>query len=167
MAVAIRDYGYTHVKIYNGGLKEWVAAGLPVESIEKLPDHKTTFLTAEEVKQKMDIAEKSDCISQDGMPLLTFLDLRTERVPEGVETPLVIRSKCRTISGVLDDLQRDDFRQNIPANSPVIVITETGNRDDYAARYLRGFGYTMISGLQYGMRGWIKADFPTVSLEKQ
>jgi len=167
VAVAIRQYGYTNVKIYNGGLKEWISAGLPVESTEKLPEYEVDFLSAEYVKSKMDIAEKSGCLSADGLPLLTFLDLRTERVPEGAEAPLVIRSLCPTISGFLDDLQRADFRKKVPLDSLVIVITETGNRDEYAARYLYKFGYTQVLGLQYGMRGWIKADFPTVSFEKQ
>ncbi|SHO50258.1 rhodanese-like domain-containing protein [Desulfopila aestuarii] len=167
MAVAIKEYGYTNVKIYNGGLKDWIGAGLPVVSDEKLPEYKTIFLSAEDVKQRMGVAEKSGCLSENGLPLLTLLDLRTERVPEGAEAPLVIRSSCQTVSGFLDDLQRDDFRKKIPVDSPIIVITETGNRDEYAARYLHKYGYNQVFGLQYGMRGWIKADYPTVSLEKQ
>jgi len=167
VAVAIRQYGYTNVKIYNGGLKEWISDGLPVESTEKLPEYEVNFLSAEDVKNKMDVDEKRGCLSADGLPLLTLLDLRTERVPEGAEAPLVINSICPTISGFLDDLQRADFRNKVPLNSLVIVITETGNRDEYAARYLYKFGYTQVLGLQYGMRGWIKADFPTVSIEKQ
>lgn len=167
MAVVIKNNGYSNVKIYNGGLKEWIDSGLEVESHEVLPEYETRFYTAEELKEQIDLAGKTKCLSAKGAPFLTLLDLRTERVPEGGALPLLIRSSCNTVSGLLDDLQQDDFRKKIPIDTPVFVITETGNRDDFAVKYLSKFGYTKVYGLKFGMRGWIKADFPTVSQEAE
>jgi len=160
VAVAIRRHGYTNIRIYNGGLKEWIGAGLPVEVIEPLPEYDVGFITAKELKQQVDLAEKSSCRTAGDKPIFTLLDLRTERIPEGLESPLVIRTCCTTITGYLDDLMNEEFRKNIPRDVPVYLVTETGNRDLFAARYLSKFGYTNVVGLQFGMRGWIKADYP-------
>ena len=161
MAVAIRELGYTNVKIYNGGMREWLKAGLPVEVIDPIPEYTAAYHSTDELKKMLDEAEKTGCREADGTPRLTLLDLRTERAPEGSRSPLVIDTSCDTISGYLDDLQREDFRGRIPRTSPVVVVTETGNRDDYAASYLSKHGYTNVFGLRFGMRGWIKADYPT------
>jgi len=167
VAVAIRGHGYTNIKIYNGGLKEWIAAGLPVETVDPLPAYDVGFITAKDLKLQVDLAEKSGCRRADDKPMFTLLDLRTERVAEGLETPLVIRTCCNTITGYLDDLMDERFRKQIPKDIPVYVVTETGNRDLYAVRYLSKFGYANVSGLQFGMRGWIKADYPMVMPVRQ
>lgn len=62
---------------------------------------------------------------------------------------------------LLDDLLSEEVRKMIPKVGEVITITETGNRDEYAIRYLSQFGYTNIKGLKFGMRGWLKQRYPT------
>ena len=39
-------------------------------------------------------------------------------------------------------------------------MTETGNRDMFVMKYLYRYGYTNIKGLEFGMRGWIKSNYP-------
>lgn len=167
MAVAIKRHGYTNIKIYNGGIKEWVGAGLQTVAVDPLPAYDTQFVSSAELKAKLDMAESSGCRSAAGKPLLTLLDLRTERIPEGGVSPLIIQSSCPTVSGSLDNLQYNHFRVRIPRDIPVHVITETGNRDVYAARYLSSHGYSNIFGLEFGMRGWLKADYPTITVAEQ
>ena len=166
MAVAIRERGYLNVKIYNGGMKDWRASGFTIEQLEPLPAYKTTFWSAEELKTRLDEAGQNGCRAGDGSSLLTLLDLRISRIPEGGERPLVIDTICPTVTVMLDDLQKSMVRQLLTQNYPVVVVTETGNRDDYASRYLTRFGYENVYGLRFGMRGWIKANYPTRSLAR-
>lgn len=167
MAVAIKNHGYTNIKIYNGGLKEWQESGLPIERMEPLLDYDVQFVTNQQLHDKLLPAEGNGCRTPNGRSLLTILDLRTERIPEGATVPVVIRTTCRTISGLLDDLLVERFRNRIPIDSPVYVVTETGNRDVFAARFLKRYGFSNIFGLQFGMRGWLKADYPTVQIDAQ
>lgn len=161
MAVAIKDAGYTNIRIYNGGLKEWMASGNPVEVIDALPEYTLPMVAAKQLLLKLNEAAANNCSTPDGKPFLTLLDLRTDRTPEWSTVPLTITSNCTTITGVIDDLLDEKFRKNIPSNSPVYTITETGNRDIFAGRYLKKKGYTNVYGLRFGMRGWIKNDYPT------
>ncbi|WP_136806111.1 hypothetical protein [Desulfosediminicola flagellatus] len=161
LAVAIKRAGYSNIRIYNGGLKEWIASGNTVEVIDHLQEYTLPMIDAAELLKKITAAKENGCTSVDGRPFLTLLDLRTERSQAGGNVPLNIASNCTTIEGVMDDLLDEQFRSNIPIDSPVYVITETGNRDRYVGRFLKKYGYTNITGLIFGMRGWIKADYPT------
>jgi len=49
---------------------------------------------------------------------------------------------------------------SVPRAGLVVTITETGNRDSFLIRYLYKFGNVNTKGLQFGMRGWLKADYP-------
>ena len=40
LAARLRELGYRHVRVYRGGIEDWVAAGLPVERLD--PDYRTT-----------------------------------------------------------------------------------------------------------------------------
>ena len=76
-------------------------------------------------------------------------------------TPMpYIKTNCRTIHCQVDDFQNPDVRSRIPQKGLTLIISETGNRDWAALRYLAQWGYTNIAGLQFGMRGWIKSGFP-------
>lgn len=61
----------------------------------------------------------------------------------------------------LDDLLDESTRKTIPRTGLVVIVTETGNRDEFAIRYLSQFGYDNIVGLKFGMRDWIKQRYPT------
>lgn len=71
-----------------------------------------------------------------------------------------MKSRCGTVHCLFDQLAEDAVRRQVPRDGLVATITETGNRDGLAARYLSRFGYDNVVGLQFGMRGWIKLNYP-------
>ncbi len=161
MAVVIKALGFNKIKIYNGGLKDWLNSGLPTEAIAPLADYEARFVSAEELYAYVLHAEENGCVQVDGKVAFTLLDIRTEPDIESDSNSAVITNPCETVTGILDDLQDESFRQKIPKDTPVFVITETGNRDVFAIRYLHTFGYSNIKGLKFGLRGWLMANLPT------
>lgn len=131
-----------------------------IDTLELLPEYKSQYLTAEEVLSKL-IPSNNTCKNEAGNPNVTLLDLRTEHHLKDVKRPLIIKSDCLTIFCLLDDLQKDEVRKQIPKKSLVVTVTETGNRDKFALQYLSKYGYENIYGLLFGMRGWIKAGYQT------
>ena len=109
--------------------------------------------------------EAKGCTDPDGNPLLTILDLRTESSVSSDGKPLIIKTSCKTATCLMDDLRNPEVRGRLPLSGLVVTITETGNRDLSAIRYLSQFGYKNIKGLVFGMRGWIKSDYPTAVME--
>ncbi len=103
------------------------------------------------------MAEASGCRDSAGNPVLAILDLRTENHLKTDRPVPTIETSCPIIVALLDDLQNPKVRNKIPKDCPVVTITETGNRDKFAIQYLSEFGHDNISGLLFGMRGWIKA----------
>lgn len=160
MAVAIKKIGYTNIKIYNGGIKDWVDAGHNIESREPLPKYEGMFITTDELLSAIESADKNDCKDPQNQVLLTILDLRTENYLETDNPVPAIRTRCKTIKCLLDDLINPDFRMQIPHEGLVVTITETGNRDIFAMKYLYRYGYKNIKGLDFGIRGWIKLNYP-------
>ena len=67
-------------------------------------------------------------------------------------------------------MKLDDFIENyelinsLPKKKTVVCFSETGKRDSFFQRYLLLFGFTNIISLETGMRGWIKAGFPTETI---
>lgn len=122
------------------------------------------FITVDELLALLQSAEHRHCRDANGRPLLTLLDLRTEHhLDAGNKIPptvVDIKTKCPTVFCLLDELQDPRIRGKIPKPGLVVTITETGNRDTFAIRFLSKFGYTNLKGLMFGMRGWIKKDFP-------
>lgn len=150
--------GYQNIKIYNGGLKDWKKSGYPVTVIEALPFFKVRYITPEELLEKINLAADCEC-REKGKPLLTLLDYRVERI-ERAQTTKSILTNCETIVVHLDDLLDAKIRQKIPEEGLVVLVCETGNRDKYAIRFLRKYGFSNIAALEFGMRGWIKKGFP-------
>jgi len=132
-----------------------------LESINPLPEIDTEFIAADTLQKKLDDALTQGCVDSHGNPIVTILDFRNENHLRPDNPPLRIRSNCHTQILRLDDLQDPAVRAAIPRTGLVVTITETGNRDAYVTRYLSQFGLTNIKGLQFGMRGWIKLDYPT------
>lgn len=157
----MKAFGFNNIKIYNGGIKDWKKSGLPLQTIDPLPDVDVKLITVQELLQKIKDAESADKGTGNMHPSLTILDLRTELNFQHTGTRPIIKSNCNTVFCLLDDLQDPQIRERIPKEGTVVTITETGNRDKYVVRYLSKFGYQNISGLLYGMRGWIKAGYPT------
>ncbi len=169
MAVAIKKSGFSHIKIYNGGLKDWIKAGNQVESIDPLPDTKASFITIDELMAIMTKADTQNCVDSNGNPLLTLIDIRTS---EGLSTATGgdkyrIKTQCQTITAFLDDfIDNQQLIQSIPRKGFVVSVSETGNRDAFLIRYLSKFNRSNVQGLQYGMRNWLKADYPVEAMKQ-
>jgi rhodanese-related sulfurtransferase len=132
-----------------------------------LPDVKAQFIGADEVFSALRSAEDKGCRDENGHPPVTLLDLRTEHLlgddAAARSTFTEIKTPCPTVFCLLDALQNPRIRRQIPKSGLVVVITETGNRDAFAIQYLSKFGYANIKALRFGMRGWIKKDYPVVT----
>ncbi|MBC8318680.1 MAG: hypothetical protein H8E41_12315 [Desulfobulbaceae bacterium] len=163
MAVAIKKMGFTNINIYNGGLRDWIDSGLPVESIDPLPAYNGTFISAAELREKIAETDAGGCVDKAGNPLLTIIDFRSSLIVSEKKggDKYRIQTNCRTITTVLDDfIDNPTLINSVPKTGMVVTICETGNRDLYLMRYLSKFGYSNIKGLQFGMRAWLKADYP-------
>jgi 3-mercaptopyruvate sulfurtransferase SseA len=163
MAVAIKANGFTNIKIYNGGLKDWIKSGNTTESIDPLPETKVTFIAADQLMTSITEADEKDCIDKNGQPLLTLIDFRISRnlfVKKGADK-YQIKTKCLTVTVLLDDfIDNNNLIRSIPEKGLTVSISETGNRDTFLIRYLSKSGKTDVQALKYGMRSWLKADYP-------
>ena len=160
-AVAVQALGYQNIKIYNGGIKDWKKSGLALEAARPLPEAGVQFIAADRLRQRLEASRENGCTTADGTARVTILDFRNENRLDPGHRPPRIRSDCPTRALLLDDLQDPGIRSSIPKHGWVVTISETGNRDAYAMRYLSQFGFTNIRGLQFGMRSWIKLGYPT------
>jgi rhodanese-related sulfurtransferase len=162
----VKKLGYVNIKIYNGGIKDWEKSNHRIVAVEPLPSCEEKFVTAEELLAKIKGAEADNCSGEGMNPPLVIVDLRTENhLNTGNKAP-IIKTACPTIFCLLDDLRKKSVRNRIPKSGTVVTITETGNRDKFAQQYLCKFGYKNVNGLLFGMRGWIKANFPIDSYDK-
>lgn len=164
MAVAVKSRGFTNIKIYNGGLKDWLKSGRDVESIELLPEVEVPLITADELQQRIMKAEEAGCVDSKGEPLLTLVDLRSSLyLKEKIGADhRVIQTQCETVTSILDNFITDRLLlARIPKNGVVVTVSETGNRDEFLIRYLSKHDYSNIVGLKFGMRGWLTSRFPT------
>jgi rhodanese-related sulfurtransferase len=163
-AVAVKANGFTNIKIYNGGIKDWKKSGLPIETIDTLPKINPVLITAEELLALLQAAKENDCRDSSNQPVVTLLDLRTENhlPPEAGTSPMIahIKTSCPKVLCLLDQLQLPEVRDKIPKTGLVVTVTETGNRDQFAIQYLSKYGYNNLQGLIFGIRGWIKEDYP-------
>jgi rhodanese-related sulfurtransferase len=129
-----------------------------------LPKLKARLITAEELLARLQSVEKNGCRDASNRPKVTLLDLRTENhlPPDSGASPSIvhIKTSCPRVICLLDQLQRVEVRKKIPKTGWVITVTETGNRDRFAIQYLSKYGYDNLMGLMFGMRGWIKEDYP-------
>jgi rhodanese-related sulfurtransferase len=122
------------------------------------------FITAEELLALLQSAKDNDCRGPSNHPLVTLLDMRTENhlPPESGTSEHIthIKTSCPRVFSLLDQLRLREVRDKIPKRGLVVTVTETGNRDQFAIQYLSKHGYGNLKGLMFGMRGWIKEDYP-------
>lgn len=155
--------GYTNIKIYNGGIKDWKKSGYKLDVIEPLPKYEEKFITAGVLLEKIKQADSTGCSDKEGKNILTIIDFRTENFLKTGEPISSIKTTCNTLNSLLDDLRSPEMRDKIPKDGLVVTVTETGNRDKFVMKYLYKYGYTNVKGLKFGMRGWLKANYPTVT----
>ena len=158
-AVAVKKMGYENIKIYGGGLEDWVKSGHKVKAFEPLPEYEVQFITAEQLLQDLQKAESGGCRDWRGNPKITILDLRTANFLEAKFPIFKIKTGCLTIKMLFDQLADAKYRKNIPKKGRVVTVTETGDRDADAIRYLFKHGYSNVVGLKSGIQDWIRLDF--------
>ena len=163
MAVAIKKKGFKNISLYNGGLKDWKKSDMTLESTDPLPNIDIDYINAIDLYKKITESDSRGCVDASGNPLLTLIDFRSSlklSMYKGADN-YRIKTDCKTIVAFLDDfLDNTELINKIPQKGPVVSISETGNRDLFLIRFLSKFGFSNISGLQFGMRAWIKADYP-------
>ncbi len=159
-AVAVKELGFSQVKIYNGGIKDWQKSGFELERRAPLPQIPVDFVDTDFFYGTLQKNNSVKCLDDEGKPLLTLLDFRNGNHIQSEKKPPQIPTSCPTQQLLLDDLLDEQNRMSIPDTHMVITITETGNRDEFAIRFLTQFGYTNIKGLRFGMRGWLKQRYP-------
>jgi len=129
------------------------------------------FITAEELLALTQGAKGKKCRDPLNQPLVTLLDLRIENhlAPDAGRLTAIphIKTVCPRVFCLLDQLQRPEVRDKIPKTGLVVTITETGNRDQFAIQYMSKHGYNNLKGLMFGMRGWIKEDYPIETSSSQ
>ena len=152
--------GFFEIKIYNGGIKDWQKSGYTLDSTSPLPEYSVDFIETESFYAELQKKDAVKCRDDNGKPLLTILDLRNANHITSEKTPPQIITSCPIQKLLLDDLLKDDLRINIPKSHDIITISETGNRDEFAIRYLAKFGFTNLKALKFGMRGWLKQRYP-------
>lgn len=163
MAVAIKKSGYKNIIIYNGGIKDWIKSNNKVESTTPLPEIKVAFIHVDDLLASLTEADKQNCMDSDGNPLLTLIDFRISHTLQekmGADK-YQIQSRCRIIKAQLDDfIDNQQLIDTIPDTGQVISISETGNRDRFLIQFLSQYGKSNIRGLKYGMRNWVKSNYP-------
>ncbi len=160
MAVAIKKLGYDNIRLYNGGLKDWVKAGYTVDVQDPLPEYEGRYIESQDFLALIKQADVQECMDEEGKPLFTLLDYRTE-LAQGKNLDLpIIKTNCPQLVMLLDDFADPIHQKSIPMDGLVVLVCETGNRDPFAMRFLKSFGYDNVVGLRFGMRAWIKAGYP-------
>lgn len=159
----MKKLGYTNIKIYNGGLKDWEKAGNPIEVLEALPDYEGNSISTEELLDRLQEAEAGGCGTAYN-PSLAILDLRTESSLRTKDSQVPdFKTSCPVQRILFDNLSKLEVRDKIPQQGFVVIVCETGNRGTLVMRYLSQFGFTNIVVLKFGMRGWLKAGYPIVT----
>jgi rhodanese-related sulfurtransferase len=167
MAVVIKKHGFQNIKIFNGGLTDWKRSGLPIASIDPLPTYDGPLLSPRELHAELLTADATLCRDAEGNPLLTLVDFRASRLLHNKigGDRHTIRTNCPVIVAQLDDfIENYELINSLPKKKTVVCFSETGKRDSFFQRYLLLFGFTNIISLETGMRGWIKAGFPTETI---
>jgi len=135
--------GYTDVYCFRGGLPEWIQAGYPVASTEKLPKAEVPDLSPADLKKLLDETAP-----------VTVLDLR----PASEVAKYWISSPHR-VNVPFDELP--DRVGEVPTGKRVVAVDVNGKRTSLATRYLVAKGFTDVAKLSGGMERWLKEGLPT------
>lgn len=146
-AVVAKNQGFTNIAIYNGGLRAWRVKN------EVITTHALPELASFNFLENIQLWEKIGA----GDPI-TILDFRVAEVEKAKGQIPCKGLKYRSLP--LDALRDEALRKQLPRDSLIVTVTETGNRDKIVQRYLSQFGFSNVVGLKEGFRGWVKAGLP-------
>jgi rhodanese-related sulfurtransferase len=110
--------------------------------------------------KKIKKADPHNCTTANNEAIVTIVDYRVQNFLKTKKPVASIKTNCPLIKCLLDDLRNPAVRNKIPRQGLVVLISETGNRDTVAMKYLHKYSYTNIVGLRTGMRGWLKLNYP-------
>ncbi|PLY02272.1 MAG: hypothetical protein C0624_09055 [Desulfuromonas sp.] len=135
------ELGYKNVYAFIEGLPGWIKAGYSTKTIERLPLASIQSISPEALKEKL---------AQN--PQMVLIDIR----PDDVSNVRIDHPRYQVIP--LDDLiTRLD---EIPRDAEVAIVCQKGKRGPTAVRYLAGKGFSNISCLRGGVKGWQDAGLP-------
>jgi len=108
-----------------------------------------------------DIEEKMD----NGDDIL-FLDVRENQEYD----TMYIENSLHVPRGILETAVEWDHEETEPElvearNKEIVVVCRSGSRSIFAAYTLMQMGYTNVSSLKTGLRGWNEYDLPLVDME--
>jgi len=136
------ELGYRNVYAFIEGLPEWIKAGYPTTTIERLPLATISMITPQALRAQFD---------QD--PTTYLIDIRQKH---DVAKGRITAERSLTIP--LDDLiERLD---EIPRDANVVICCQKGKRGPTAGRYLAAKGYTRVSCLKGGVEAWEAVGLP-------
>lgn len=134
--------GYKEVYGFRDGLPAWIAAGYPVESIEKLEKVKVPLITPAELKMMLDGED------------IVLLDVRNP-----VDGDKLWIDSPKRISIDLDQLP--ERYAELPRDKKMVIVDVNGKRSGISASYLKGKGFADVSRVQGGMEKWVLGGLPT------
>ena len=134
--------GYRNVYAFIEGLPGWIREGYPTRTIERLPLTSIRTLSPERLKQKLN-----------DDPQTVLIDIRQKH-----DLSKGRINHSRTVMIPLDDLI--ERLSEIPRDAEVVVCCQKGKRGPTAVRYLAGKGYSKVSCLRGGVKGWEQAGLP-------
>jgi rhodanese-related sulfurtransferase len=160
MAVAIRKSGFNNIKIYNGGINDWMKSGLPLNSIKKIPDNPVNYIEPEDLHKLIMESDATNCLDKQGNPIFSFIDIRDTSLDHVHKADkLTIKTKCKIHSFIIDDIMVAE--KKILPEGKWIVFCETGGRGHFLSRYIYESGKKDILILKSGFLNWEKKEFPT------
>lgn len=131
--------GYSNVYVFRGGLPEWIKAGYPVTTVEKLPKEKVPNIKPDELKKLLDSGAN-----------LALVDIRPAAVASRywIEVPQRLHLE---LDGLVDRYAE------VPQGKKVVLMDLNGKRSNLAGRYLKLKGYGDVVRLNGGIEAWMKA----------
>ncbi len=97
---------------------------------------------------------------------LLFLDVRENQEYD----TMYIENSLHVPRGILETAVEWDHEETEPElvearNREIVVVCRSGSRSIFAAYTLMQMGYTNVSSLKTGLRGWNEYDLPLVDME--
>ncbi len=127
--------GYTNVKVYKGGLPDWIRRRYPVMRTVEYPKAAIPMIYPEEVYKKL---------SQ-----VVILDIG------GPELRKIGEFKQGDVFHIpLDDLE--DKYKALPRNKKIVIVDVMGKQENIAGRFLTMKGYKNLAEMAGGGRAWFK-----------
>lgn len=129
--------GYENVYAFRKGLPEWLAAGYPTTSIEKLPKVDVVKISTDALQGMISTGED-----------FVLLDVCLQRDAEKfwIDSPNRLHVPFDELEARLGE---------IPNNKKVVVICLKGKRSPTAIRYLSAKGFKNLVSIDGGMQQWI------------